>query len=184
MNCTGTLPISGQATPCKRIDSRIEEAEQQAGEHRRHRPPFGEDQRRQRDEALAGGHVLDEAGVLGDRQIGAGDAAEHAGADHRAVAQPGHRDAGGVDRGRVLADGAQPQAEAGAEQHPPGERHHQEGEIDEDRMAGDQLANRSGRGPARPRIASAPGSVDRLEARPARTAPACGRPAGTRPGRG
>ena len=81
---------------------------------RRHRPPFGEDQRGQRDVALAGGHVLDEAGVLRDRQIGAGDAAQDAGADHGAVAQPGHRNAGGVDRGRVLADGAQAQAEAGA----------------------------------------------------------------------
>ena len=64
---------------------------------------------------------------------------EHAGADDGAVAQPGDRDAGGVDGGRVFADGAQSQPEAGAKQHPPGERHHQEGEIDQDRMARDQL---------------------------------------------
>ncbi len=54
----------------------------------RHRPPLGEDQGGERDIALAGRHVLDEAGDWRDRQIGAGEAAEDAGSDDGAVAQP------------------------------------------------------------------------------------------------
>src|SRR5215213_12031913 len=55
----------------------IEEPEQEAGAERRKRAPAGKDQSRKRDEALAGGHVGDEAGREGDREIGAAEAAEH-----------------------------------------------------------------------------------------------------------
>jgi hypothetical protein len=61
--------------PCRRIADGVEEAEQQAGEHGRNRLPLGEDEGRQRDEAATGGHVLDEAGADGHRQIGAREAA-------------------------------------------------------------------------------------------------------------
>ena len=91
----------------------IEQAEQEAGAERRPGAPLGEDQGGERDEALARGHVGQEARRLADREIGAGQPAQHAGDDDRGVAQAGDGNAGGVDRGRVLADGAQAQAEAG-----------------------------------------------------------------------
>ena len=91
---------------------RIEQAEQEAGAERRPGAPFGEDQRRQRDEAFAGRHVGQEAGRLPDRQIGAGEAAQDAADDDRRIAQTRHGNARGIDRRRVLADGAQAQAEA------------------------------------------------------------------------
>ena len=124
---------------CEADCHRIEEPEQQAGKHHRHRPPLGEDQRRQRDEALAGGHVLHKARVLGDCEIGASKAAQDTAADDRPITQPGDRNAGRVDRAWIFADSAQPKAKARAEQDPPGERDREKGQIDEDRMAGDQL---------------------------------------------
>src|SRR5437879_5598161 len=52
---------------------RIEETEHQARAEHRQRSPFAEDKSRKRDEALAGGHVAAEGGVLRDREISAGD---------------------------------------------------------------------------------------------------------------
>jgi hypothetical protein len=105
------------------VADRLEEAEEQAGAERGPGPPLGEDQRGQRDEAAPGAHVLDEARGEAGGEIGAREAAQEAADRHRGEAQPHDRDAGGVDGGRVLAHRAQAQAEAGAEEHPPGQRH-------------------------------------------------------------
>jgi hypothetical protein len=66
---------------------------------------------------LPGGHMRQEAGRLRDGEIGSAQPAEHAADDDGAIAQPGDRDAGGIDSRRIFADGAQPQAEARPLQH-------------------------------------------------------------------
>ena len=131
MNCTGTSPMSGSGMPLHADRHRIEKAKEQAGEHCLNRAPLGEDQCRKRYVTLARSHVLDEAGALGRRQIGASNAAQHAATDDRAIAQPWHGDAGRIHRRRVFANGAQAQAKTRAVEHPPSERHHGKGEIDE-----------------------------------------------------
>ena len=105
--------------------------------------------------------------------IGAGDAAEHARDDHRAVAQRRHRDAGRVDRLRVLAHGAEPQAEAGAGQRPGGERHQQEGDIGEDRVRQEDLGEEAEDGHVRQRGDAR--NLDGQEASLRRQRRACGR---------
>ena len=56
------------------------------------------------------------------------------------------------------------QAEAGAEQHPPGERHHEEGDVDQDRMAGQQVGiDRAEDRHVAQRVGA--GQLDRAEAR-------------------
>ena len=117
----------------------LKQAEEEAGAEHAPRPPVGEDQRGERDVALPRRHVAAEAGRLRGREISAGEAAEDAGDDDRAVAKPGHRDARRVDRGGVLADGAEAQAEARAVDDPGGERHGEEGDIDDEVVAGDHV---------------------------------------------
>jgi hypothetical protein len=115
-------------------------AEQDAGQHHVDRPPFGEDQRGERDEAFTRRHVLHKAGVLGNRQVSPRKTAENAAADYRAIPKPGHRDPGRINGGGVFADGAQAQSEPGSEENPPGKRHSQEGYIDKDRVPGNQFS--------------------------------------------
>src|SRR5215208_627856 len=119
----------------------VEEPEQEAGAERRKRAPAREDQGRERDEALAGGHVGDEAGRQRDRQVDAAKAAQHAADQDRRIAQPGDGDAGGVDRGRVLADRPQAQAEAGLCHDEGGERHRRERHVYEERVAEEEIGN-------------------------------------------
>ena len=78
-----------------------------------------------------------------------------------AIAQAHDRDAGRVHGGRVLADRAQAQAEAGAEEHPPGQRHREKRDVDQDRCGPRSGRRRSARAPARSRSASAKRQVDR-----------------------
>ena len=116
--CTGHLADAGKLHALQPDRDRSQEPEKQAGAKRRQRPPIGENERRQSDEPLAGGHVLDEACRLGNRQVGAAKAAQQAGNDHRTVAQCRHRNAGGIHGVRVFADRAQPQAETRAGREP------------------------------------------------------------------
>ena len=57
---------------------RVGEREEEAGPQGRHGAPLSEDQRGEREVALARRHVADESGVVGDRQVRAGQPAEHA----------------------------------------------------------------------------------------------------------
>ena len=52
---------------------------------------------------------------------------------------PNDGNSGGIDRAGVFAHGAQAQAEAGAKERPPGDRHHCKPGVDEDVVAGDQV---------------------------------------------
>ena len=122
MSAVGTGPKPGTMHALEARLAGVGEGEQQAGEDGRDRAPLAEDQRGERQVALAGAHVAHEPGTLGDRQVGAGDAGQHAVDHQRAVAQSLDGDAGRVDRGRILAHGAQAQAEAGVVDHPGDER--------------------------------------------------------------
>ncbi len=131
---------TADADPLQPDGDRIEEAEQQAGRHGVPGTPLAEHQCRQRHEALARAHVGDELGGLGHRQVGAADAGQQAADDERCVAHAHHRDTGGIDRCRCLAHRPQAQAEAGTEQHPPGQRHGGERHVLQQGVAAQQLA--------------------------------------------
>src|SRR5207249_2352389 len=70
--------------------------------------------------ALARRHVADERRVMCDRQVRAGETAQHTAHRQGPIPHPGHRDARGVDGAGALADRAQTQAEARAV-HEPGD---------------------------------------------------------------
>ena len=78
MSCTGTTPTSGQRRALEADLDRVGEGEEEAGAERRHRAPLAEDQRGEGEVSLAGRHVPDEGRVVGDRQVGAREAAQHA----------------------------------------------------------------------------------------------------------
>src|ERR1017187_6652886 len=109
-----------------RLDRRVEggqdrlqlrcEPEQERRPDRAERRIPPEDHRGERDVALAGGHVRAERADRADREEGAADACYQAGRDHVAVPHRDHRDAHGVGRGRVLADGPGAQPPPGGEQ--------------------------------------------------------------------
>ena len=77
---------------------------------------------------------------MGGGQIGPCHAAQDAGNDQREIARPGNRHTGAVERLRLLANGAQPQAETGAGQHEGGEENRAERDPDEDVMPRNHLA--------------------------------------------
>ena len=90
--------------------------EQQRAGQGADRRPSAEDDRRQRDEAAAGGHVvLERAGSL-EGEVRAGEPGEDAGDDDVPIAQPDDVDADRVRGARMLADGTRPQAPARAEE--------------------------------------------------------------------
>ena len=95
----------------KAVAERAREPEQKARSERPERPPVAEDERGEGDEAAAAGDVLVEEVHVSDREVRAAERGEGAGGDHRAVADPVDRDADGVGSARVLADGADSQAE-------------------------------------------------------------------------
>ena len=125
MNCTGIWkPPIGNA--CEVIAGGLQEAEEQAGEERRPGAPVGEDQRRQRHEAASPPSCRARSSTTATVEMKAPAMPQSTPAMITAlVAQARHRDAGRVHRMRVLAHGAQPQAEARAVQRPGGERHQQ-----------------------------------------------------------
>ncbi len=122
----------------------VGEAEQAGAHGEAARHPVAEDHRREADEASAVGlAVLVEVG-RDQREVRAGEAREGAGHDDREVLVLVDVDAQRLGRGRVLAAGAQPQAEHGA---PEGEvaRHDQRaGQQHDHRDVGDQAAEHTG----------------------------------------
>ena len=76
---------------------------------------------------------------MGRREIGTGDTAEHASEQQRLVAHGGNADACGVNRARVLADGAQTKAKAGLVDDPGNQGDDHGCEVDDDVMTADQL---------------------------------------------
>src|SRR5438093_634493 len=90
---------------------RVRESEQEGGRKSTERPPVPEDERRQADEAAAGGHVLVERADVTDRQVRAAERGEHPGDDDRAVASPVNGNPDGVGRARMLADRPDAQAD-------------------------------------------------------------------------
>src|SRR5581483_1634801 len=105
------------------------EAEQDRGPERPERTPVAEDERRERDEAAPGGHVVVEAPAAeADRQVGASERGEDAGEDHGAVADGIDVDADGVGGARMLAAGADAQADRRREDDEEGEDHEHERE--------------------------------------------------------
>ena len=129
----------GSSTPCSRIASASRKPNRRHGRQRRPRPPFGEHERRERDEASPRAHVRLEIGLLRQHQVNSGEAHQDAANHHRAVTQAPDRYAGGVDRGRILADCAQSQPETRAVQRPIGERHKEEREIGDDVVARNEV---------------------------------------------
>ena len=93
--------------------------------------PLAKNHRGQRHVAAPGCHVGHKVGVLRQHQITASQRAQHSIAGQRAVAQAFDRQACGVHHGRVLAGGAQPQAQAGAVQQPPHRRHQRQRGINQ-----------------------------------------------------
>ena len=94
------------------------------------RLPVAEDDRGQRDEAAARGHVLVERVDEPDREERAAGGREHARGDHRAVADAVDVDPHRVGRARMLADRADPEPERGLEQNDLGERDQDQREPD------------------------------------------------------
>ena len=82
-----------------------------AARERAERPPVAEDERGERDEAAAGGHVLVERVDEADREVRAAERGEHAGDDRRRCSGSVDGDADGLRRARMLADRAQAQPE-------------------------------------------------------------------------
>src|SRR3954447_7509437 len=93
------------------LGERARKAKKERGGERADGPPAAEDQRRERDEAAAGGHVLRERVVEPNRQERAPERGEHPGDDHGHVPRAVDGDAHRVGGFRMLADGAN--AEAG-----------------------------------------------------------------------
>ena len=118
---------------------RVEQSEQEAGTKGRPRAPFGEDQRRQRNEALAGRHIGKKSCRLSDRQIGPGEAAQNAADDDRRISKAGDGNSRRVDRSRVFPHGAQAQSEAGSPEHESGGRNRQEREDNQRGMPQDDV---------------------------------------------
>ena len=116
-----------------------EEAEHQAAEEGVDGAPVAEHHGRQGQVAGAGRHVAQEEAALHDGQIRARERAQDAGHQHGQVARRFHAHAGRVGRMRVFAAGAQAQAEARVVQQPVHERDQEEGHVDEDGMAADQV---------------------------------------------
>ncbi len=85
-------------------------------------------------------HVRLEIALLRQDEVDAGQAHQHAADDDGAVAQRPDRYARGVDRGGVFADRAQAQAEPGAVERPVGQRDHQEGDVGDEIVAGEQVS--------------------------------------------
>ena len=129
----------GELDPDEARRSGFEEAEEEAREERRPRPPLPEDHRRERDVALAGAHLPDEPGAVRGREVGPRDPAEDPGDDHGAVAEPGHRDAGAVHRFGRLSDGPQPESEAGPGEHEGDERNRDQRDVDEELVPAHEL---------------------------------------------
>ena len=97
--------------------------------------PLAEDHRRQCHVAASCRHVGDELRVQRQHEVAAGERAEHAVAGEREVAQADHRHPGRIDHCRVLAGGAQAQAQARAVEQPPHGEDEHESEIDQRRVA-------------------------------------------------
>src|SRR5829696_6699286 len=93
------------------LGERAREAEEERRGEGADRSPAAEDERGERDEAAAGGHVLGERVVEPDRQERAAERREHPRDDNGHVARAVDGDADRVGGLRVLADGAD--AEAG-----------------------------------------------------------------------
>src|SRR5918911_669022 len=93
------------------LRERRREPEQKGGPEGAERPPLAEDERGERDEAPAGGHVLVEGVHEPDRQVRPAERGEDAGEGDGGVACGVDRDPDRVGRARVLPDRAQPQAE-------------------------------------------------------------------------
>ena len=136
----GRLPEQGQVHALQARGRGLQETEQQAGQERRPGTPLAEDHGRQGHVALAGAHLPYEACSVGGGEVGAGDPAQEAGQGHCPVAQPRDRDAGAVHRLRRLSHRTQAQAEAGPGEQQRGQRRRQEGQIDDELVAAQQLA--------------------------------------------
>ena len=113
-------PEVGELGPGRPDADRLAEGagvgEQQRAGQRADGRPAAEDDRRQRDEAAAGGHaVLERAGPL-EGEVCARQPGEDAGEDDVAVAQPDDVDADRVGGTRVLAHRAGPQSPSRAEE--------------------------------------------------------------------
>ena len=102
--------------------------------------PLAKDHRRQRHEATPGAHVRHEGGILCQHQIASRKPAQKAVERQGCIAQPGYRDAGGVDHLRVFADRAQAQAESGAVHQPPDGGNQRQRQIDQRVVAQQALA--------------------------------------------
>ena len=131
--------MTGSSTPCNRIASASRKPNRRQVRQRWPRPPFGEHERRERDEAAACAHVRLEIGQLREDEINPSEPDQKAADDHGAVADRPDRDAGCVDRGRILADRAQSQTKAGAVERPISQWHQEEGGIGDQIVARDQM---------------------------------------------
>ncbi|CAM5694571.1 hypothetical protein SALBM217S_05740 [Streptomyces griseoloalbus] len=112
------------------------------GEAARH--PVAEDHRGEADVAAAAGLALQVEGVGHDGQEDAAEAGQTAGDDHGEVLVLVDVDAEGLGGHRVLAAGAQPQAERGAPEDPPGAGDERDGDQGQPGDIGDQAAEQAG----------------------------------------
>ena len=117
---------------------RAGEAEQHGAGEGGPRPPLAEDEGGEGDEAGAVGHVVLEAGLRLEREPGAGQPGDQPADHHGPVADADRVDAERLGGVRVLADGADPQPEAGVAQHEPGQADDDE-HGEEDRLCGEEL---------------------------------------------
>src|SRR5207248_9628025 len=94
------------------------------------RSPLAEDQRRERDEAAPGGHVLREGVHEADREEDAAHRGEGSGSDDGGIAGAVDRDPDRIGRPRMLTHRANAQADRRAEQEEPGDNQYGEAEPD------------------------------------------------------
>ena len=123
------------------VPERLREPEQQRRREQSPWLPLAEDEGGESDEPTPGRHVLTELRAEPEGQIGAAHAGQHAREGDGRVADAEDREAHGVRRARMLADGAQPKPPDGAEEEPPAHGHEHECDVDHQVQPADDVSD-------------------------------------------
>ena len=132
------IRLSGMSvTPaaCRGGAERDRDPEEERGDDDAERPSAGEHGDDDRHEALPLREERLEAPGAGDREVGAADAGERTGREHGVGAGRDDADAGGVERLRLLACGAEVQTDVRRAEDPGEQCGEGEAEVDDHRLA-------------------------------------------------
>lgn len=137
--------LEGRATPGLQSELQcVGHAEDEAAHHGAHGVVFAEDNRREGNEAAAGGHVLAEVAKAANGEESAAQS-RHGPADGAGdVAVEVNADAHGGRCAGILANGAQGEAPFGFGDDEPGQRHHDDGDVEVDVLPAEKFAKQDG----------------------------------------